>query len=69
MGARGAGRGLCGACRRYYAKQSIANYAVHFVLTALKLDSVIERRIKQRTSKTSGMQMMSWDFGRPQRAS
>ena len=53
----------------YYAKQSVANYAVHYMLTILGEDKIIKNRIKERTSVTTGEQILQWDFKEPQRGS
>lgn len=53
----------------YYAKQSVANYAVHYMLHHLKMDDVIKQRIKERTSIATGETEICWDFQAPQRGS
>jgi hypothetical protein len=55
----------------YYGKQAVANYAVHFMLDILGQDELIQQRISERTSVTTGTQIMSWKdaLGVPQRGS
>jgi hypothetical protein len=54
----------------YYGKQAIANYAVHYMLTLLGED-VIKERIQERTSVTTGEQILAWKdhLAVPQRGS
>jgi hypothetical protein len=55
----------------YYGKQAVANYAVHFMLDILGQDELIQQRISERTSVTTGTKIMSWKdaLGVPQRGS
>jgi len=55
----------------YFGKQACANYAVHFMLTLLNQDELIKARIEQRTSVTTGTEVMAWKdaLGVPQRGS
>ena len=55
----------------YFGKQAIANYAVHYMLNLLGQDELIRKHIEQRTSVTTGMQVMAWKdaLGVPQRGS
>jgi hypothetical protein len=55
----------------YFGKQASANYAVHFMLDLLGKDELIKKHIEQRTSWTTGYEVMSWKdaCGVPQRGS
>ncbi len=64
----------------YYCKQSVANYAVHYMLGLLGQSHLIGTRVKQRLSVTVGGQVMDWEaaiarvlpkeaLGEPQRGS
>ena len=53
----------------YYGKQSVANFAVHYMLHTLGQDKLIKDRIKQRISVTTGENVMEWDLKKPQRGS
>ena len=55
----------------YFAKQSIANFSVHFMLDVLGKDDIINTRIKQRKSCTTGTEVMAWKdaLATPQRGS
>jgi len=55
----------------YFGKQATANYAVHYMLNLLGQDELIKARIEQRTSATTGTEVMSWKdaLGVPQRGS
>lgn len=55
----------------YYGKQAVANYAVHYMLALLNQDVLIKSRIEQRTSVTTGTEVMAWKdaLGVPQRGS
>eukprot|EP00756_Hemistasia_phaeocysticola_P009295 Hpha_TRINITY_DN14862_c0_g2::TRINITY_DN14862_c0_g2_i1::g.170408::m.170408 len=53
----------------YYAKQAVANYSVHYMLHHLNMDDVIKKRIRERTSLSTGEQILQWDFQAPQRGS
>ena len=55
----------------YFNKQAVANYAVHYMLNLLGQDALIKKHIEQRTSCTTGEQVMSWKdaVGVPQRGS
>merc|ERR1719272_1282402 len=55
----------------YFGKQASANYAVHFMLDLLGKDELIKTHIEQRTSWTTGYEVMSWKdaCGVPQRGS
>jgi hypothetical protein len=55
----------------YFGKQAVANYAVHYMLGLLGQDELIQARIEQRTSFTTGMEVMAWKdaLGVPQRGS
>lgn len=44
----------------YYSKQSVANYAVHYMMTKLGGESMAGR-IKSRISVTVGAEIMDWD--------
>lgn len=44
----------------YFAKQSVANYSVHYMLTLLGEDEIIKTRIQQRKSCTTGTEIMAW---------
>ena len=44
----------------YFNKQAVANYAVHYMLHLLGQDAIIKKHIEQRTSFTTGEQVMSW---------
>lgn len=44
----------------YYGKQASANWAVHYMLSLLGQDELIKSRIAQRTSVTTGEQVMAW---------
>ena len=43
----------------YYGKQAVANYAVHYMLH-LGEDDLIKKRIEERTSATTGTQILAW---------
>jgi len=60
---------LYNAC--YFGKQAVANYAVHYMLGLLGQDELIRERIEQRTSYTTGQEVMAWKdaLGVPQRGS
>ena len=48
---------------RYYlglGKQAVANYAVHYMLHLLGEDDLIKKRIEERTSVTTGTQILAW---------
>jgi len=49
----------------------VANYAVHYMLGLLGQDELIRERIEQRTSYTTGQEVMAWKdaLGVPQRGS
>jgi len=54
----------------YFNKQAVANYAVHYMLELLGQRDLIERRVEQRTSYTTGLEVMAWKdcaSGRPRR--
>ena len=55
----------------YFGKQACANYAVHYMLTLLNQDELIKARIEQRTSVTTGTEVMAWKdaLSVPQRGS
>ena len=53
----------------YYCKQSVANFAVHHMLTIYSEDKHIADRIKMRTSKLTGDRRLVWDVKKPQLAS
>lgn len=55
----------------YFGKQACANYAVHYMLTLLNQDELIKARIEQRTSVTTGTEIMAWKdaLSVPQRGS
>lgn len=55
----------------YFGKQACANYAVHYMLTLLNQDDLIRARIEQRTSVTTGTEVMAWKdaLSVPQRGS
>jgi len=55
----------------YFSKQASANYAVHYMMKLLNQDVLIKERIAQRTSVTTGTEIMSWKdaLGVPQRGS
>ena len=55
----------------YFGKQACANYAVHYMLTLLNQDELVKERIEQRTSVTTGTEIMAWKdaLGVPQRGS
>ena len=53
----------------YYCKQSVANFAVHHMLRIYSEDETIAERIKMRTSKLAGEEVMVWDVKKPQLAS
>jgi len=55
----------------YFSKQAVANYAVHYMLSLLGQDDLIRQRIEQRTSYTTGLEVMAWKdaLGVPQRGS
>eukprot|EP00756_Hemistasia_phaeocysticola_P042473 Hpha_TRINITY_DN16972_c1_g4::TRINITY_DN16972_c1_g4_i1::g.55823::m.55823 len=53
----------------YYAKQSVANYSVHYMLHHLNMDDVIKKRIRETTSVTTGERELLWDLTTPQRGS
>jgi len=44
----------------YYSKQSVANYAVHFMLRKLGQDQ-LAKRLKSRVSVTIGAEVMDWE--------
>ena len=44
----------------YFGKQAVANYSVHYMLSLLGQDELIRQHIEQRTSKTTGTEVMSW---------
>lgn len=54
-----------------YGKQAVANYAVHYMLSIVGKDEVIQKRIIERTSRSSGAQVLDWKsaLGEPQRGS
>lgn len=55
----------------YFGKQATANYAVHYMLNLLGQDELIKAHIEQRTSVTTGTEIMAWKdaLGVPQRGS
>ena len=55
----------------YYCKQAVANYSVHFMLALLDPDKTISKRLTERTSKMTGLQVMSFReaLQEPQRGS
>ena len=55
----------------YYAKQATSNYAVHYMLNLLGQDELIRKHIEQRTSVTTGFEVMAWKdaIAVPQRGS
>ena len=55
----------------YYGKQAVANYAVHYMLHLLGEDNLIKKRIEERTSVTTGTQILAWKdaLAVPQRGS
>lgn len=55
----------------YFGKQAVANYSVHYMLNLLGQDDLIKEHIRQRTSVTTGTDVMSWKdaIGVPQRGS
>ena len=55
----------------YYGKQAVANYAVHYMLHLLGEDDLIKKRIEERTSVTTGTQILAWKdaLAVPQRGS
>ena len=55
----------------YFGKQATANYAVHYMLHLLGQDELIRKHIEQRTSVTTGTEVMAWKdaIGVPQRGS
>ena len=55
----------------YYGKQAVANYAVHYMLHLLGEDELIKKRIEERTSVTTGTQILAWKdaLAVPQRGS
>jgi len=55
----------------YFAKQAVANYAVHYMLNLLGQDELIKKHIDQRVSCTTGTDVMEWKdaVGVPQRGS
>jgi len=55
----------------YFGKQATANYAVHYMLDLLGQDELIKSRIEQRTSCTTGTEVMAWKdaLSVPQRGS
>jgi len=55
----------------YFGKQATANYAVHYMLNLLGQDELIKSRIEQRTSATTGTEIMAWKdaLSIPQRGS
>ena len=55
----------------YFCKQAVANYAVHYMLNLLGQDELIQERIEQRTSATTGTEVMQWKdaLAVPQRGS
>lgn len=55
----------------YFGKQATANYAVHYMLNLLGQDELIKSRIEQRTSCTTGTEIMAWrdSLSVPQRGS
>ena len=55
----------------YFCKQAVANYAVHYMLNLLGQDELIKQRIEQRTSVTTGTEILAWKdaLGVPQRGS
>lgn len=44
----------------YFGKQAVANYSVHYMLSLLGQDELIKKHIEQRTSKTTGTEVMNW---------
>jgi hypothetical protein len=44
----------------YYGKQATANYSVHYMLRLLGQDELIAKRINERTSVTTGTQVLDW---------
>ena len=54
-----------------FGKQATANYAVHYMLNLLGQDELIKSRIEQRTSATTGTEIMAWKdaLSVPQRGS
>lgn len=55
----------------YFGKQAVANYAVHYMLHLLGQDELIRKHIEQRTSYSTGEEVMAWKdaLGVPQRGS
>lgn len=55
----------------YFGKQATANYAVHYMLNLLGQDELVKSRIQQRTSCTTGTEIMAWKdaLSVPQRGS
>jgi len=55
----------------YFGKQATANYAVHYMLNLLGQDELVKSRIEQRTSCTTGTEIMAWKdaLSVPQRGS
>lgn len=55
----------------YYGKQAVANFAVHYMLDILGQDALLRERIAERTSVTTGTQILSWKdaLAVPQRGS
>ena len=62
---------LPGYNARYFGKQATANYAVHYMLKLLGQDELMKAHIEQRTSVTTGTEIMAWKdaLGVPQRGS
>ena len=54
-----------------FGKQATANYAVHYMLNLLGQDELVKSRIEQRTSCTTGTEIMAWKdaLSVPQRGS
>lgn len=55
----------------YYCKQAVANFSVHWMLAILDPDKTISKRLTERTSKMTGLQVMTFReaLQEPQRGS